>query len=315
MDLPRYGEVRQKIRETMRDASPFHKYATKPGENYFEFRAGRTTLHCHTIGLGDVMMVRQLGRAFVEYLRRYGDPELGDVVLTSGGYAPKLDQEEGDVNLYWWYSFGPMDDRPEQFFAEHVEAHLDVRPDVVLCPSARFESAAERHGYETLRFPIGTYGYEPLDLERDGLGYAGSRWHKSGEKIREMLGPFRERPDFEWVSEFTLPEQLNLWYNTRLATFGVTKESQRQWGTVNSRVFEALASGTPLILRDHPTVEDVLGFEYPYQVSSREETVETVEKIRSRPAETMEEFAEFSRSVRDEHSYVTRLETLFAYLD
>jgi hypothetical protein len=315
MDLPRYGEVKRKLRETVRDASPLHKYATKPGENFFEFRAGGTRLVCHTIGLGDVMMIRQLGRAFVEYLRRHGDPELGDVVLTSGGYAPKLHQETGDVNLYWWYSFGPMDDQPERFFAEHVEPNLDVPPDVVLCASPRFQEEARRHGYDTLHFPIGTYGYEPLNLERSGLGYAGSRWHKSGEKIREMLEPFRNQPDFEWVSAFTLPEQLNLWYNTRLATFGVTKEAQRRWGTVNSRVFEALASGTPLVLRQHPTVENVLGFDYPYQVASQAGVIDTVEEIRATPEATLTEFETFSRSVRDDHSYVTRLETLFDYLD
>jgi glycosyltransferase involved in cell wall biosynthesis len=315
MDLPRYGEVKQKLRETVRDASPLHKYATKPGENHFEFRAGRTRLVCHTIGLGDVMMIRQLGRAFVEYLRRHGDPELGDVVLTSGGYAPKLHQEAGDVHLYWWYSFGPMDDHPEQFFEEHVEPNLDAPPDVVLCASRRFQKEARQRGYDTLYFPIGTYGYEPLDLEREGLGYAGSRWHKSGEKIREMLGPFRDDPEFEWVSEFTLPEQLNLWYNTRLVTFGVTKGAQREWGTVNSRVFETLASGTPLILREHPTVEDILGFDYPYQVSSRAETLDAVDEILSDPEATLAEFSEFSSLVREDHSYVTRLETLFDYLD
>lgn len=315
MELERVNSLGVQVFENLRSVSPFGKYATDPGENYFEFRAPETRLICHTIGLGDVMMVKQLGRAFVTYLGEYGDPELGDIVLTSGGYAPNLHQVDGDVNLYWWYSFGPLDDRPGQFLTDQVESNIDHPPDVVLCASDRFRREAEQCGYDTLHFPIGTYGYEPLELNREGMGYAGSKWHKSGEKIKEILGPFRDRADFDWVSKFRLPDELNLWYNTRLVTFGVTRGSQREWGTVNSRVFETLASGTPLVLRDHPTVEDILGFDYPYQVDSRTEAIDLVDTITSDPDDALADFSEFSQKVRNRHDYVTRLKTLFDYLD
>lgn len=310
MQIPPLGQIKEKVTTAFRDVSPLHKYARKPGENYFQYPANGTRLVFHTIGLGDIMMIRQFGRAFQAYLAEQGDPELGDIVITSGGYAPKLDQERGDFNAYWWYSHGPMDDSPGRFVEDHLRPNLDPEPDVILCGSKRIEREAQKHGFETLYFPIAQYGFEPLELKRCGLGYAGSRWHKSTKKLQQLLGPFRGRSDFEWVSDFTLPEQLNLWYNTREATFGVTKEGQRQWGVVNSRVFETLASGTPLILRDHPTVNDVLGFEYPYQVSSTEEAKELVDQFSANPRHTAQEFRSYSRNIRSEHSYANRVETL-----
>ena len=314
MDLPPPGQVLDRASEAFYDASPLHKYRRKPGENFFEYRGGDTALTFHVVGLGDTMMVYQMGRAFVEYVKTHGDPDLGDVVVTTGGYAPKLTQRRGDHNLYWWYSFGPHDDSPRRFHDEFLAPNLSVRPDTVLCGSKRIRELAEDHGYDTLYFPIAQYGYEPLGFERRGMGYAGSRWHKSGEKVRTMLGPFRERDDFEWVSEFTTPDQMNLWYNTRRVTFGITKEGQRQWGVVNSRVFETLASGTPLVMGEHPTVEDVLGFEYPYQVSTRQDAVDTVAELLENPEETAAEFEEYADRLREEHSYVARLEKLFTHL-
>lgn len=303
------------VRDYLLRLSPFYKYHYSPGDNFFQYDASRTTLEINTLGVGDSMMVHQLGKAFVEYVTRRGDPGLGDLVLTSGGYAPKLRGiREGDVNLYWWYSFGPYDDSPELFIDEHLEPNLPVRPDLVLCGSERIQREAKQAGYETLYFPIGQYGFRPLDIERTGLGYAGTRWHKAGEKVRMMLGPFKDEPDFDWVSEYTLPEQMNLWYNTRTCNFGITKEGQREWGVVNSRVFESLASGTPLVIRHHPSIEDVLGFEYPYQVTSRAEVVETVEEIRTDLDAVLERFEEYSERVRNEHSYLARLDTLFERL-
>jgi hypothetical protein len=313
--LPPLGQVRDKVAETVVEVSPFHKYARRPGENYFRFAGGQTSLTIHTIGLGDVMIAKQFGRAFAAYLRDNGDPELGDIVLTNGGYAPKLTQDRGDHNLYWWYSFGPYDDRQSEFADEFLEPNLDVDPDLVLCGSERILAEAEAHGYDALSFPIGQYGFEPLGLDRSGLGYAGSEWHKSGEKIKDLLGRFRERPDFEWVSDLRTPDQLSLWYNTRLVTFGITKEGQRQWGVVNSRVFETLGTGTPLIIEAHPTLDDVLGFEYPYQVSSGDEAAAIVEEFTANPAETLAEFETYAQRIQRDHSYLRRIERLVEALD
>jgi hypothetical protein len=185
-------------------------------------------------------------------------------------------------------------------------------PDVILCLSEQCQNEAQRLGYDTLYLPLATEAFSPLGLERSGLGYAGSERHKADQKVDELLGSVWN--NLEWVSGLQFPSQLNLWYNTKLATFGLHKEGQRSWGMVNNRVFETLASGTPLILESHPTVENVLGFDYPYQSSSREETARMVEEIRSYPEPVIEDFAEYAEIILREHRYRHRVETLFDYL-
>lgn len=271
----------------------------------------------HRKSFGDRMMMYQATASFVEYLKEYGDPELGDVVITTGGFSPDVRQPVGDLNLYWWYSFGPFDEEPERFLDDYFHENITVEPDVVLCGSKRIEREARQAGYETLYFPIGVDAslFRPLELERTGLGYAGSKGHKGDDEVEMLLGPFRNRADFTWVDDLLTPGQMSLWYNNRLATLGLTREGQREWGVVNSRVFETLASGTPLVLHEHPAVDDVLGFDYPYQASSSREAVELVERIEANPEETLAEFAEYSERVREEHSYVRRLRTLVDHLE
>lgn len=284
-----------------------------PGENVFTFRAPETTLQFHGQGTGDLMIIRQVGRAFTEYLREHGDPGLGRIVVACGGFRAAFRPDPGDVNLYWWWSFGQLDDEPERYLEQYLE-EVSVKPDVILCLSERCQREARQLGYDTLFLPLGTQAFQPLGLSRSGFGYAGSKRHKQDEQARIVLGPYRERPDFEWVSDFVTPAQLNAWYNTRLVTFGMTRDGQRRWGMVNNRVFETLASGTPLVLEAHPNVENVLGFEYPYQTSSRQETVDTVEEIRSNPAETVAMFDDYADRVRENHSYTRRVETMLSYL-
>ncbi|MFC7203570.1 glycosyltransferase [Haloferax namakaokahaiae] len=255
------------------------------------------------------MIIRQFGRGFEEYLAEHGDPKLGDVVISCGGYKATFEPDRGDLNLFWWWSFGAKDDSPEEFLDYYLE-QVSVEPDLILCLSEPCLKEASQRGFETLYFPLGTQSFEPLGTERSGKGYAGSANHKGNAKERMVLGPFGDDDDFEWVSNFVTPTQLNLWYNTRLVTFGLTKEGQRQWGMVNNRVFETLASGTPLILEQHPYVDDVLGFDYPYQTDSRKETIELVNEVTSNPEETLETFAEYSQQVRENHNYTRRMETL-----
>lgn len=290
-----------------------HGYSQEHGTNVFEFSSPETTVQIHTIGLGDIMITRQFGRAFHDYCLEYGDPELGDVTIAGGAMEPALHPEPGDINLWWWWSFGQYDDRPRQSL-DHYLNETTVDPDVILCLSEPCLDEAEQAGYETLYFPLGTQAFEPLGFDRSGLGYAGSEGHKEDSKEQLIFGSFAQPHEFEWVSHFVYPEQLNLWYNQKLITFGLHKEGQRQWGMVNNRVFETLASGTPFILEEHPYVEDVLGFEFPYQVSSPDEARQMVADMRGRPQEVISEFREYSETVRAEHSYDTRISELIEFL-
>jgi hypothetical protein len=304
------------IRKFLRDFSPIHEplYAPKHGENIFSFEAQNTKLQFHGTGLGDLMIIRQVGQAYQDYISENGDPHLGKVVVASGGNEPAFDPEKGDINCFWWWSFGLMADNPEDFFATYLE-HVSVQPDLVLCLSKRCQKIAEEHGIESLYLPLGTYAFEPLNQSRSGTGYAGSKRHKKEEQIERLFGAYRDNPGFEWVDHFVTPTQLNLWYNTKITTFGLTLDSQREYGMVNNRVFETLASATPLILEPHPNVNEVLGFNYPYQPSNAEEAQAMVTDLRNNPEETRTEFKRISTRIRNNHSYSNRLETLFDRLE
>jgi hypothetical protein len=300
--------------------SPYHvppvhdRYQRNRGENHFTYSTGDTTFILQGTGLGDLMIIRQFGRAIHDFFISEADPELGEVVITTGAGPPAFNPDEGDVNLYWWWSFGHYDSMPEQYLDYYLDKTA-IKPDVVLCPSARTEREAQQAGFETVRFPLGTYSFEPKsELKRGGFGYAGSPNHKQNAKGNRVIGPFAENPNFEWVTHFRFPEELSLWYNQKMVTFGLHREGQRTWGMVNNRVFETLASGTPFILEAHPTVNDVLGFEYPYQTSSKAESKSLVNQIQENPESTFEEFHQYSELVRKKHSYYRRVETLVDYL-
>lgn len=307
--------ITNSVRFVGESVSPYHGrgYTKEYGENVFPYPAPETTVQLHASGLGDLMIVRQFGRAIQDYYREFGDPEFGDVVIAAGAMDPAFDPDPGDINLYWWWSFGRLDDEPDQYL-NHYLKETAVEPDAILCPSERCLREAEQLGYDTLFLPLGTYAFEPLGFERRGLGYAGTKNHKQSEKEARVLGPFGDDEDFEWVSHFVFPEQLNQWYNRKLVTFGLHKEGQRQWGMVNNRVFETLASGTPFVLEAHPVVDDILGFDFPYQTDSRDKTVELVNEIRNSPRDTVAEFQEYSEHVRENHSYNDRVTKLFEFL-
>lgn len=280
----------------------------------FYFQTNETELKFYTGGLGDEMMARQIGNAFSAYVEREGDPKLGSVTVIQGGYGPFCDCEVGEVNAYWWYSFGPTDREPDRFHDEVLVPNIEVDIDVVLCGSKRIQEEADQLGYDTIYFPIGVHGFGPLNIDREGFGYAGSEGHKGKEKEEIILGDYRDLPDFEWVTEFRTPEALNLWYNTRFITFGLTKDGQREWGVVNSRVFEALGSGTPFIIESHPKLNQVLGFDYPYQASSKAEVREFVTEFQTNPRDTLAEFQSYANMIRENHDYVVRLDNLFSNL-
>lgn len=306
-----------KARNVASELSPFHgadRHQPDPGRNYFRFDAADTSVEFYGQGIGERMMIHQFGRAFVDYLAEHGDPGLGKVVLGMGGSGSAIYLDEGDVNLYWLYSFGRFDDAPELFFEEYYLDRTTVDPDVVLCPSEALLDIAADAGFDTLYFPLASYGFFPLGLEREGIGFAGAKGLKGKEKEQRFIGPYVDRPNFEWVDDLVTPDQLNLWYNTKLVSLGTTLEGQRQLGTVNSRVFETLAAGTPFVAERQDNLEDVLGFEFPYQASTSEESLALVEGIEADPEAALAEFAGYGEQVRANHSYTNRVTTLVDYL-
>lgn len=304
------------IRKFLRDLSPVHEplYQPEHGENIFSFESTNTTLQFHGTGLGDLMIIRQVGKAYQDYISENGDPGLGKVVIVSGGNEPAFYPEEGDINCYWWWSFGLLADNPDDFIQTYLD-YVSIKPDIILCLSKKCKQIVEDHGIESLYLPLGTYDFKPLNQSRSGVGYAGSKGHKKEEQIEELFGAYRNDSDFEWVDHFVTPAQLNLWYNTKIATFGLTVDSQREYGMVNNRVFETLASATPLILEPHPNVNEVLGFNYPYQPDDAEEARVMVTRLQENPEKTRKEFQQISERVRNQHSYSNRLETLFDRLE
>lgn len=273
-----------------------------------------TEINFYGRGRGDLMIIKQLIKAFQKYIREYRDPKIGQIVLSYGGSKQALDAEEGDINLYWWWSFGKFDDTPDKWIDYYME-NVKTKPDVILCPSHKTFCYAMRKGYRAVYLPLGVgEDFKPLGLERKGLGYAGTKGHKRDTQRERIIGDFMGRDDFEFVTDIKDPKELNEWYNSKLITFGMTKQGQSDWGIVNNRVFEALASGTPFVMHSHPWVEDVLGFEFPYQSKSKLKTKEIVGYIENDKESVLEQFAEYSNKVIDKHSYINRLEKLFNYL-
>jgi hypothetical protein len=308
--------IRDEVNNLIQKYSRTDPFTHEEGSNWFRFTGPDTTLQFHGEGLGDEMIIYQFGKEFADYISKNGDPNLGEIVISCGATPGSLHPDDGDVNLYWWYSFGSYDDqeRPEEWF-EHYLSEVTTVPDTILCTSSRIQKEASQHGFDTLYLPLASGSeFRPLNLERKGLGYAGTKGHKREEKEQKFIIPLEKHGEFEWVDSFHRASQLNLWYNTRLATVGVTKEAQRQWGVVNIRVFETLASGTPFILESHPTVESVLGFEFPYQTSSRDETIDLLHRIESDYDEILTEFEKFSEMVRKNHTYSERLDSLIEKL-
>lgn len=303
--------IRRKLVTALRKASRWLEPSGGEEETSpsYAYRGSETTLEFYLGGLGDRMIGRQVGQAFNRYLEKRKDPRLGRIVLSCGRYGSN--PVRGDLNLYWWWSFGPMDDEPGRWLDHYLQT-VSVIPDVILCPSGRTLEAARDAGFPVVYLPLGAGpDFRPLGLNRTGLGYAGTVGHKPDAQRKAVLGPWLETGDLEWVTDIEIPAALNLWYNTRLVAFGMIRPGQRAWGMVNNRVFEVLASGTPFVVFHHQGMEETLGFEYPLQTSSAEETKRLVRRVQQDPDRALERAREWSERVRAEHSYICRLEHLF----
>lgn len=273
------------------------------------FSTSDTELTFFCEGIGERMIMKQAGPAFKRVAKEL-EPDFDRLVISAGASPLAMNPSAGDINAYWWWSMGR---RPD--FLEHYLENVTVTPDVILCPSNQTREAAEAAGFETVYLPLAVGPqFRPLDRDRTGLGYAGGKNYDDTNQQHAVLGPVKDRDDFEWVNDKDTAEALNEWYNSRLITFGMTRPHQEKMGMVNNRVFETLGSGTPLILHDHRSVEDVLGFEYPYQTSSQEQTEELVENIQSNPAEHLDQFEEYSERIHENHSYEERFRTLLTSL-
>jgi len=115
------------IEYALKKWSPYHippdhdRYQRDRGNNHFTYGSGDTSFVLQGTGLGDLMIIRQFGRALHDYLVNKTDPELGDIVITTGASPPAFNPDKGDLNLYWWWSFGPKDDAP----GEYLDFYLD----------------------------------------------------------------------------------------------------------------------------------------------------------------------------------------------
>lgn len=259
-----------------------------------------------TIGLGDVMIARQFVEAFTEYCSRSGDPKIGRLAITAGAWLAEFEIEPADHHLYWWWS---MNNR-----ADWLEVHLAaVRaagrgPDVIGCLSPQCEAEAARLGCAALSLPLGVgTHFICTNQSRSGVGFAGSRNHKDAEQVAAVIGPFQGQPDFEWVDHLTRPQDLAEFYNRKRIVLGMTERFQESVGMVNNRVFEVLATDTPFILHEHRAVEQVLGFAFPYQTRSAQQTRQLADDILADYPRHQVVFSEFGRMVRERHSYLERV--------
>lgn len=248
-------------------------------------------------------------------MEAHGDPERGRVIIATGlgesAYAP----HRGDLNLYLAGNAGGFEDWLERYLA-----NTQVTPEIILCLSPRSCTLLEEKGFKTIYFPyaIDPALFYPMEQERTGLGYSGLN-SKSKEQMQTVLDPVKNREDFEWISK-QRPSMtvfgLNDWLNTKKIVYGMLFEVNEKHGLTNSdRIFATLASGTPIIMSYQRDLEDILGFKYPFQTRTRDETVQLTEQILSDYPRYLNIFRGYSNVVRREHTYLRRFEHLFEHLN
>lgn len=277
----------------------------------FTADTGGTQLYFYTtIGLGDVMIARQFVEAFEEYAKTHGDPKLGSVVISAGAWDTGFQLREADHVVYWWWSMARQDD-----WLEHYLAHVDVKPHVVACLSNYCVGHARSLGQNALLMPLAVgRHFRPTGVPRQGIGFGGSKGHKDSDQERAIVRPFVDRPDFEWVDNLKTPQDLAAFYNRKQIVLGMTETRQERTGMVNNRVFEVLATATPFILYRHRAVNEVLGFEFPYQSDSAERTLAMASDILADYPRHLDVFAGYSRQVLANHTYDNRIATLIECL-
>lgn len=275
---------------------------------YTRFIKPKTELWIFTVGMGDQAVMAQLGNTFL----KAEDPELSRIILSLGASKVSEKPFKGDVNVWWAY-----DNNPD--FIQHYLQHTTVKPDLALACSKRLFDALESAGLNTMLLPLAVgEDFKPLNLEREGYGYAGGD-SKSVEQKQLMLEPFLNRSDFEWhgckaSDEWFTETKLNEWYNRKRIVFGLSNLNCSYWHQIGNRIFETYASGTPIIFPRHPGFMETFGFPQPYpvdKIGDAERLAYLIEKDYPKHVKTCEAL---SAIIRSKHTYNDRLEKLFKRL-
>lgn len=264
-------------------------------------------------GLGDRMITRQLALGWECYFRTHGDPELGNIAIIGGVWEPSFKIPTPDHLIYWWWSMGRRDD-----WLEFFTKHFSIRPSLICCLSQDCIRTATALGYSTLYLPLAAGNeFQPGSAVRRGIGYAGSRGHKDDGQTNAIVRPFMESAlcPLEWVDDLTTASELAAFYNRKQVALGMTERFQEEAGMVNNRVFEALATETPLIVYRHRNISETLGIgQYPYQSSCPHETAWLAEDLARRPEQHREFLREISQHIRKRHTYENRITALCEHL-
>lgn len=281
--------------------------------HYTRFMGEETELWIFGSGLGEYALTRQLGDSFLNLIDNGEDPHLGRIMLSMGFNPASTRPYRGDINMVWAY--GVNKDNLE----EKIATIEGLKPDVVLSPHKPIRDKAEELGMKGIHMIAGVGRFfKPLNLERSKIGFAGLD-NKSRKQRDIVLGPALKRGDLIWISRtqsdvlLTL-EELNKFYNTLKVTFGMIPEERHHMDYVPSRLFEVLASGTPLIIYKLHDFKKNIGFDYPYQTTSYEETEAHMDYILNNQERVLKECAGYSDYIREFHSYENGLRKLFGEL-
>jgi hypothetical protein len=281
----------------------------------------RTDLYMFGCGLGDQAAIEQMGTAFLKHIDEHGDPELGRIMITVGSGRTAFMPYRGDFNLHWVIGFSNTVNWLPIYLNE-----ISVTPSLFLSPSKIIGEQIEDVGFENLYFPLACGDvFRPLGLPRHGLGFTGLD-SKPPHQRNAILGPMLGREDFEWRGRNLNEEewnptqiswlhlyQLNEWYNSKQAVFGMFFEESLELGLVTGRVFETLGSGTPLICFRNPAIDEVIG-SYSWQSETAEETMKNIDYILNHPKEINDHFLKWSHEIHRSHSYDVRIRTLIERL-
>lgn len=278
----------------------YSQYRTVGGDEWFFF----------TAGLGEMSFIKQLVRC----LKRLKPQRLGRVVWSLGSNYSALNCYRGDYNIWWEWGCQTLQE------VDQVLNQMNVPPDLVLSPHPKVVEHLEEKGYHVLWAPaaVDPETFYPLGQQREGLGYYGLDTKPAGVK-EQVLGPVLTRGDFQWTSsrleEMKPLDEVNEWLNSKLVVFGMIFPDREELGSCTLRVMECLASGTPLIISENWLIDKSLGFHYPYQTGSAEETEALIEEIMGDKEEVLNRMAEYSEYVRRMHTFTVRLETVFKELE
>lgn len=274
---------------------------------YTRFNGGATEMWFYGAGVAEVAIIMQCGDSFLTLVDSSLDPCLGKVVVSAGTSLTAYMVPHGDLNLRWHWN---TDDLKTPNIMDRYDLHL--------CTSHSMLDEFRDKGYPCTLFTLGVGRFfKPLQLKRRGYGYSGLKDIHHPDELPIVLGPFMDDPLMELKLLETgdpilgLPEY-NRWLNTKQIVFSMLAQ---KYSVVSNRPFEALASGTPLIMSRNPCNGPTFGFSYPYQTSSVEETLEHKESILDDFDATLKEFKDISDFIREKHSYDVKLRSLFKVLE